>query len=59
MGIFNKLGRKIEEFKQEAKEAADETADYQCQACNVRLQTEYDECPDCGAQEVKLLTDGE
>ena len=52
MGIFNKLGRQAEQFKQKAKEAAGEQADYQCQACDVRFHTEYDECPECGAQEI-------
>lgn len=59
MGIFNTIGRQIEQFKQNAKEAAEETAEYQCQACNARFHTEYDECPDCGAQDVKALTSGE
>jgi rRNA maturation endonuclease Nob1 len=52
MGIFNTLGRQIEQFKQNAKDAADETAEYQCQACDARFHTEYDECPDCGADDV-------
>lgn len=57
MGIFNKLGRELEQFKQNAKEAAEETAAYQCQACNARLHTEHDECPDCGAHEVISVTE--
>lgn len=59
MGIFNELGRQIEQFKQNAKDAADESAEYQCQACNARFHTEYEECPDCGAQEVTSLTNRE
>ena len=58
MGIFNELGRQAEQFKQKAKEAAEEHADakekidYQCQNCDAQFQTEYDECPECGAQEI-------
>lgn len=59
MGLFNKLGREIEQFKQNAKAAAEETADYQCQACNARFHSEYDECPDCGAQNVTALPSDE
>ena len=59
MGIFNTLGRQIEQFKQTAKNAADETAEYQCQACEARFHTEYDECPDCGANEVTPLSSRE
>ncbi|AKH98344.1 hypothetical protein [Halanaeroarchaeum sulfurireducens] len=56
MGIFNKFGRQIEQFKQNAKEAAEEAGDYQCQACDARFHTDYDECPECGAQEVTSLS---
>ena len=59
MGLFNKLGRQIEQFRQDAKEAAEETVDYQCQACHARFHTEYDECPECGAQEVTLITNSD
>jgi rRNA maturation endonuclease Nob1 len=52
MGLFNKLGRQVEQFKQNAKEVAEKQAPYRCQACDARFHTEYDECPECGAQEV-------
>jgi len=52
MGLFNKLGRQVEQFKQDAKEAAEESAVYQCRVCGARFHTEYDECPECGAQEI-------
>jgi rRNA maturation endonuclease Nob1 len=57
MGIFNKLGRQVEQFKQTAKEAAAESADYQCQACDSRFHTEYEECPECGAAAVTSVSD--
>lgn len=59
MGFFNKLGREVEQFKQNAKAAADESAEYQCQACDARFHTEYDECPECGAQEVSVRSSSE
>jgi rRNA maturation endonuclease Nob1 len=52
MGLFNKLGRQVEQFKQSATEAAEESADYHCRACASEFHTEYDECPDCGSQDV-------
>jgi len=56
MGLFNKLGQQVEQFKQNATEAAEESADYQCRACDTRFHTEYDECPECGAREVTQTT---
>ena len=55
MGLFNKFGRQIERFRQDTKEAAAETAAFQCQACQARFHIEHDECPECGAQEVTAL----
>ncbi|QSG12664.1 Zinc finger protein [Halapricum desulfuricans] len=52
MGIFNKLGQEVEQFKQNVTAVAEEQADYRCLACDARFHTEYDECPECGAQEV-------
>jgi len=57
MGIFNRLGREVEEFKQNAKQAADERHDYRCEACDARFSTAYDECPDCGADAVVAADD--
>jgi len=59
MGFFNKLGREVEQFKQNATEVAEESADYQCQACDARFHTEYDVCPECGEQEVSEQTTSE
>ena len=52
MGFFEQVGRHVEKFKQSAKDAADEDADYQCQSCNTRFNTSDDQCPDCGSTEV-------
>ncbi|WP_436908520.1 hypothetical protein [Halosimplex marinum] len=59
MGIFNRLGREVEEFKQSAKQAAEEGRDYRCEACDARFSTDYEECPDCGAEAVVAATDDE
>jgi len=56
MGFFNKLGRQVEQFKQSAKEVAEEQADYQCRACDARFHTEYDECPECDTGEITSRT---
>jgi rRNA maturation endonuclease Nob1 len=50
------LGRGVEQLKRNVTAVAEEQAEYQCQACDVRFHTEYDECPDCGAGDVSSLT---
>lgn len=55
MGFFNKLGRQVEQFKQSTTEVAQTQAGYQCQTCDERFHTEYDECPECGADGVVLV----
>jgi len=57
MGIFNRLGREVEEFKQSAQQAAEERHDYRCTACDARFSTEYEACPDCGAEAVVAADD--
>lgn len=52
MGLFEKFGRQVEQFKQTAKAASEENADYRCQACDARFNTFEDRCPECGAKEV-------
>ncbi|AEH38060.1 hypothetical protein [Halopiger xanaduensis] len=49
MGFFENLGRKVGEFTQEAKRAADEEATYACTDCGERFYTTQDECPACGS----------
>lgn len=51
MGLFENLGRKIEEFTQDAaRNAADPT--HHCEKCNAEFFTDYDQCPDCGSDAV-------
>ncbi len=52
MGIFNRLGREVEQFKQTAVESAEERYDYRCEECDARFTTNHDYCPDCGAEAV-------
>ncbi|MFC6787212.1 hypothetical protein ACFQFH_15480 [Halobaculum halobium] len=59
MGFFERMGRQVEQFKQTAKNEAEQHADYRCRACEERFQTDYDECPECGAATVESTTDEE
>ncbi|WP_238392175.1 DUF7129 domain-containing putative zinc-binding protein [Halorussus amylolyticus] len=55
MGLFKELGKQVEQFKQDAKSAADEAAAYECAACGARFHTARDDCPDCGADEIRSI----
>lgn len=52
MGLFEEAGRRVEQFKQQAKTAAEEEADYECAACGVPVYTPQEHCPECGAGEI-------
>ncbi len=52
MGIFNDLGRTVEQFKQDAAEAAEKQAAYRCRDCESQFHVEYEECPECGSQDI-------
>lgn len=52
MGLFNKLGREVERFTQDAKAAADEDLEYECASCGKQFFTPPDECPVCGSTDV-------
>ncbi|PSP89602.1 hypothetical protein BRC90_04570 [Halobacteriales archaeon QS_4_69_34] len=51
-GIFTKLGRQVEQFKQDVDTAAAENADYECPACETRFVVEHEECSNCGSAEI-------
>lgn len=53
MGIFTKLGRQVEEFKQTAKKAANSDETYQCPACDEQFDSKHEQCPECGEQIVE------
>lgn len=57
MGIFNEVGRRVERFRQTAKETAAESAAYECGACEERFHADHDECPECGATAVESVAE--
>ncbi|UIP00415.1 hypothetical protein Hbl1158_03355 [Halobaculum sp. CBA1158] len=59
MGLFERIGRQVEQFKQTAKAEAERNAEYRCQACGERFEVDRDECPECGAEAVVARTDEE
>ncbi|MDT3434071.1 hypothetical protein [Haloarcula sp. 1CSR25-25] len=57
MSLFNDLGRKVEELKQEVGNASDDEATHQCSECEALLYADHDECPECGSTSVVALTE--
>lgn len=57
MGLFEKAGRRFEQFKQKATAVAEEEADYECYACGERFHAAGDVCPECGSEAVAPVTD--
>jgi rRNA maturation endonuclease Nob1 len=55
MGLFNELGRQVEQVKQSVQGSDGDPA-YQCRACDARLDAAYDFCPECGEDAVEPLT---
>jgi rRNA maturation endonuclease Nob1 len=56
MGLFNRLGRKVEELKQEAEAASEREATHRCEDCETLLYTDHEACPECGADAVTALS---
>jgi rubrerythrin len=52
MGLFNRLGREVEKFKQSAT-AASEESEYVCRECGAEFATDYDACPECDSEHVE------
>lgn len=52
MGLFRNLGQKVERFKQEMESASQDT--YGCEDCGEEFSAQYDTCPECGGEVVKL-----
>lgn len=48
MGLFKNVGRKVERFRQAAKDAAAEEASHRCADCGKHYYTDHDFCPECG-----------
>jgi predicted nucleic acid-binding Zn-ribbon protein len=58
MGLFENLGRKVEQFKQDAQEASRERAAYRCGDCGELVYGGRDDCPECGSDAL-VPRDGE
>jgi len=56
MGLFNRLGREVEEFVQTAKRAADEADAFRCPACERVVEGEHERCPHCGERDLEPTT---
>lgn len=50
MSLFRDLGKRVEKFKKQAEAAAQDT--YECGDCGAEFHTDYDECPECGGDDV-------
>jgi uncharacterized paraquat-inducible protein A len=53
MGLFNRLGREVEQFKQSASDAAEEQKKPACPSCEASLPEDFlddlpADCPECG-----------
>lgn len=52
MGIFNRLGRNVERFKQSVTDAQSEEATHRCRECDQRFYADRDACSECGSEAV-------
>ena len=52
MSLFERLGRKVEQFKQEVDETRDAEPKYQCRNCETVYYSAYDSCPECDSESV-------
>jgi len=59
MGFFERVGRTVEQFKRDAKRAAERSADYRCRTCDERFRRDHEACPECGEGPVVSTPDGE
>ncbi|ADB61413.1 conserved hypothetical protein [Haloterrigena turkmenica DSM 5511] len=56
MSMFERLGEKVERFKQEAVAAREDSAAYRCRDCETRFHSERETCPECGSGEVERVS---
>ncbi|WP_195893011.1 hypothetical protein [Halopiger djelfimassiliensis] len=54
MSLFERLGERVEEFKQEAEAARDDAATYRCRECEKRFYRDRDTCPECDGDVVEI-----
>ncbi|WP_121740824.1 zinc ribbon domain-containing protein [Natronorubrum halophilum] len=55
MSMFERLGEKVERFKQEAVSARDDGVTYRCRNCDEGFYSEQETCPSCGSTEVERV----
>ncbi|MFB6232817.1 MAG: hypothetical protein ABEH61_01020 [Haloarculaceae archaeon] len=55
MGLFNRLGRKVEQIKREAESASEGTATHGCEECGTLLYSDFEACPECGEAAVTAI----
>lgn len=55
MSLFERLGEKVEEFKQEAEAARDDAAPHRCRECEERFYSDQDTCPECGSEDIDSI----
>lgn len=54
MGLFENLGRKVEQFKQEASDSAEDPS-HACTDCGEQFYTDYEACPECDSEAVEPI----
>jgi rRNA maturation endonuclease Nob1 len=54
MSLFSSVGRKVEETKRALLDG--ESAAYVCDACSKSVDGDYEYCPHCGENAVRLAT---
>ncbi len=57
MGLFERLGRKAERLKQEAKDAREQKVSQRCRSCGATLYDEHETCPECASEDVVAVED--
>ena len=55
MGMFERLGEKVERFKQEAVAARDDSAEFRCRDCGTEFYSERESCPECGSTAIERV----
>lgn len=53
MSLFRDLGKKAEKLKHQVSKSAEGT--YECENCGAEMRAEYEECPECGSEEIRQV----
>lgn len=52
MGMFERLGEKVERLKQEAVAGREDSVEFRCRDCGEGFYSEPEACPECGSTEM-------